>query len=140
MGLSDTSQSVLRGILLDSPRANLTRRFESDEMQAMIAAWGLHPDYAPDIAGGCVYPFIETNIDARQGISIVKGGSGRLIEGLTELIRDAGGEVRCGVPVEKIVMEDGRAVGVRLAGGEVIRRVQGGGREHDAEGAAEPDG
>ncbi len=117
----EAAQSVLRGILLDSMRANLTRRFESDEMQTMIAAWDLHPDYAPDIAGGCVYPFIETNIDARQGISIVKGGSGCLIEALTELIREAGGEVRCGAPVEKIVMEDGRAVGVRLGEGEVVR-------------------
>ncbi len=65
----DAVAPVLRGILADSLRANLTARFESPELQAMIAAWGLHPDTAPDIAGGCTYPFIETNIDARQGIA-----------------------------------------------------------------------
>lgn len=114
-------QPVLRGILLDSLRANLTARFESEEVQALIAAWGLHPDHAPDIAGGCVYPFLETNIDQQQGISIVKGGSGRLIHALAELIREAGGEVRSGTSVEKIVIEKGRAVGIRLASGEVVR-------------------
>jgi phytoene dehydrogenase-like protein len=114
-------QPVLRGILLESLRANLTARFESQALPAVIAAWGLHPDYAPDIAGGCVYPFLETNIDARQGISIVKGGSGRLIGALVELIRDAGGELRSAAPVEKIVIEKGRAVGIALTGGEVIR-------------------
>lgn len=115
---------VLRGILLDSLRANLTRRFESDAVRAMIAAWGMHPDNAPDIAGGCVYPFLETNIDASQGIAIVKGGSGRLIEALGDLIVEAGSEVRTSASVEKIVIENGRAVGVRLDGGETIHAAR----------------
>jgi hypothetical protein len=42
----------LRGILLDSLRANLGRRFQSDVVQALIAAWAMHLDYAPDISGG----------------------------------------------------------------------------------------
>jgi phytoene dehydrogenase-like protein len=117
-------QPVLRGILMDSLHANLTARFESTAMQAMIAAWGLHPDFAPDIAGGCFYPFLETNLDARQGIAVVKGGSGRLIDALVALIHDAGGEVRGSAPVEKIVIEQDRCVGVRLTDGEIIRSTR----------------
>jgi phytoene dehydrogenase-like protein len=101
-------QPALRGILLDSLRANLSARFESEEMRAVIAAWGLHPDYAPDIAGGCWYPFLETNIDQRQGIAIAKGGSGRVTHALADLIREAGGEVRTGASVDKIVIENVR--------------------------------
>lgn len=88
-------------------------------MRALVAAWGLHPDYAPDIAGGCWYPFIETNVDQRQGIAIAKGGSGRVTQALADLIREAGGEVRTGASVEKVVIEKSRAVGVRVEGGEI---------------------
>ena len=112
---------ALRGILLDSLRANLSTRFESDAVRALIAAWGMHVDYAPDIAGGCWMPFLETNVDERKGISLIKDGSGRVIAALVELVREAGGEVRCEQTVEEILIEDGRAVGVRLAGGEAIR-------------------
>ena len=84
-------QPVLKGILLDSLRSNLTARFQSDAVRALIAAWGMHLDCAPDIAGGCWMPFLETNSDERQGIPIVKGGSGRLITALSEMVRDTGG-------------------------------------------------
>ena len=109
-------QPVLRGLLLDSLRANLAMRFESEEVRALVAAWGLHPDYAPDSAGGCWYPFLETNVDQRRGIAIAKGGSGRLIDALVDQIREDGGEVRTGTAVEKILIENGRAVGIRVAG------------------------
>ena len=116
----DAVAPILRGILADSLRANLTARFESPELQAMIAAWGLHPDTAPDIAGGCTYPFLETNIDARQGIAIARGGSGNLMMALVALIEEAGGEVRCNATVERLIIENERAVGVELANGETL--------------------
>lgn len=115
----------LRGILQDSLRENLSDRFESEEVRALIAAWGLHPDHAPDIPGGLTYPFIETNLDARQGISIVKGGSGRLIDALAELIEEAGGEVRGSTNVDQIIVDGGCATGVRLSGGEIIQAGRG---------------
>ena len=118
--VSQEAQAALQGILLDSLRDNLTCRFENDAVQAMVAAWGLHIDYAPDIAGGCWMPFLESNVDEQIGISIIKGGSGRVTTALADLIRDAGGEVRTEQAVEQIVVEAGQAVGVRLASGEVI--------------------
>jgi phytoene dehydrogenase-like protein len=117
----EAARSALSGILLDSLRDNLSTRFESDAVRALVAAWGLHIDYAPDVAGGCWMPFLETNVDQRLGISLIQGGSGRLIDALVDLIRDTGGEVRCGQTVERVLIEGGRAVGVRLAGGEVVR-------------------
>jgi phytoene dehydrogenase-like protein len=115
------ARQALRGILLDSLRHNLTARFQSDAVQALIAAWGLHLDYAPDITGGCWMPFLETNVDERRGISLVKGGSGRVIHALSRMVQETGGEVRTSTTVEKILFENGRAVGVKLADGESIR-------------------
>ncbi|MDZ4392294.1 NAD(P)/FAD-dependent oxidoreductase, partial [Cypionkella sp.] len=37
--------------LLQSPRQWLTQTFESPKVQAMLGAWGMHLDFAPDVAG-----------------------------------------------------------------------------------------
>jgi phytoene dehydrogenase-like protein len=52
---------------------------------------------------------------------VPKGGGVRLVEGLTGIVQDAGGELRRGAEVERILVSGGRATGVRLAGGETIR-------------------
>ena len=51
----------------------------------------------------------------------VRGGMGSLSEALVRSIEARGGEVRTGTGVQRIVLEDGRAVGVELRGGEVVR-------------------
>src|SRR5262249_14279304 len=40
-------------LLTESLRRHLSARFESEAVRALIAAWGLHMDYAPDVPGGC---------------------------------------------------------------------------------------
>lgn len=119
--LPPEAANTIRGILLDSLRTNLSRRFESDVVQALIAAWALHLDYAPDVAGGCWMPFLETNGDERRGIPIARGGSGNMIQALVALLRDAGGRVVTQQTVQEILVEKGKAVGVRVAGGGELR-------------------
>jgi len=51
----------------------------------------------------------------------VKGGMGSLSEALVRSLEAAGGEVRLKSSVDRILMEEGRAVGVVLKGGEEIR-------------------
>ena len=48
------------------------------------------------------------------------GGIGRLVQGLASLVRSLGGVVRLGAEVERILVENGHASGVRLASGETI--------------------
>ena len=49
-------------------------------------------------------------------------GGGQVIPGhLVDVVRSHGGEVRTRVRVERIMVEDGRVAGVRLAGGEELR-------------------
>ncbi|MDX1532349.1 MAG: NAD(P)/FAD-dependent oxidoreductase, partial [Rhodothermales bacterium] len=50
------------------------------------------------------------------GIARPRGGSGRLSEALADAVRDAGGEIHVDAPVEEILVEGGRAVGVRVGG------------------------
>lgn len=51
----------------------------------------------------------------------VRGGARALIDGLVDAIRRNGGEIRLRSRVERVLLEDGKAVGVRLAKGEEIR-------------------
>ncbi|MFK7754433.1 MAG: phytoene desaturase family protein, partial [Sedimentitalea sp.] len=49
----------LAQFLMMSPRAWLDQTFESEHLKATLAAWGMHLDFAPDIAGGAVFPYLE---------------------------------------------------------------------------------
>ena len=73
---------------------------------------GGNPFSAPSIY--CLIAHLER----RWGVHFAMGGTGRLVDGLVKLIETQGGAVRCGTEVSEIIVEDGRATGVRLATGE----------------------
>lgn len=50
-----------------------------------------------------------------------KGGSGAMAAALARGVTKPGGEVRRGAHVERVIVEDGRAVGVELRSGRVVR-------------------
>lgn len=50
-----------------------------------------------------------------------KGGSGVLSQALAKSVESFGGTIRTNAKVERVLVENGKAVGVRLAGGEQIR-------------------
>ena len=60
------------------------------------------------------------HLERQWGVHFAMGGTGRLVDGLCGLILGQGGRVRCGEEVARIRVEDARATGVVLAGGEVI--------------------
>jgi len=55
-----------------------------------------------------------------NGAFTVEGTLQRVVDALVEAIERDGGEVITGVPVERIIVEDGRVVGLRLGGGATI--------------------
>lgn len=50
--------------------------------------------------------------------SIPQGGSGMLVSALTSFLEDHGGQILCGRQVSRLVIEDGRCVGVETAAGD----------------------
>ncbi|MFC6790174.1 phytoene desaturase [Methylobacterium komagatae] len=60
------------------------------------------------------------DLERRWGVHFAMGGTGKLVDGLVRLIRGQGGRVRLGAEVGEIVVENGAARGVRLAGGDFI--------------------
>ncbi|MGE3305172.1 MAG: phytoene desaturase family protein [Rhizobiaceae bacterium] len=112
-GLQDTVR-----LLLSSPRAWLDENFESPQVKATLAAWGMHLDFAPDIGGGAVFPYLESMANQSFGMVLGKGGADTMIKALAGMVESAGGTIVAGADVAEILTEGGKATGIRLASGE----------------------
>jgi phytoene desaturase len=60
------------------------------------------------------------SLERQFGVHWAMGGTGALVRGLVELLAARGVPVRCNADVRRITVENGRASGVELAGGERI--------------------
>lgn len=111
--------------LVSSPRQWLEATFEHPQVRALLGAWGMHLDFAPDIAGGAVFPYLEGMAGQAFGMVIGKGGADTAVQALVAAIRARGGVVECGLPVTRILRDGARASGVELADGRrlVARRA-----------------
>ena len=81
--------------------------------------------FHPLLVGG--NPFTTTSIytliaflERKWGVHFPIGGTGALVNGIVELIDGLGGTLRCDAEVERIVVEQGRATGVKLSSGESL--------------------
>jgi len=109
------------GTTLSTCRDWLGDTFESDAAHGLLAPWVLHTGLGPDQAtSGFMTQVIACALQL-GGMPVPKGGGVKLVEGLAGIVRDAGGELRMGAEVEQVLVSGGRAVGVRLAGGETVR-------------------
>ena len=106
--------------LLSSPRGWLTETFADDRVRALLAAWGMHLDFAPDVAGGAMFPYLEGMANQSFGMVLGKGGADTVVRALVAAITARGGTVECNAPVVRIVHSGGRATGVELADGRQI--------------------
>jgi phytoene dehydrogenase-like protein len=115
----------LARLLGQSTREFAEEHFETAEVRALVAAWGMHLDFPPDVPGGALFAFLESFASAANGMALGKGGARVLVDALVGVLRSRGGELRCAAEVEQVVVERGRATGVELAGGErlVARRA-----------------
>ncbi len=63
-----------------------------------------------------IVPYLER----LGGVHFAMGGMYTLVEAMGRLFRTLGGEVRCGMPVEQLLLKERRVTGVRLADGTSI--------------------
>jgi phytoene dehydrogenase-like protein len=105
-------------LLLSSPRAWLEENFETPHVRTTLAAWGMHLDFSPDIAGGAVFPYLESMANQSFGMVLGKGGADTIIRALAGMVKAAGGQITTGAEVAEITVSGGKANGVRLASGE----------------------
>ena len=87
-------------------KAVLAAQFGDHGLPPAQASFAIHAMIFNHYLGGAAYPV---------------GGSARIAETMAPVIEKAGGAIVIGAEVASIVIEDGRAVGVRMAKGEEIR-------------------
>jgi phytoene desaturase len=108
-------------VRLESYRSVLglvSRHIESEKLRQVFSFHPLlvggDPQHAP-----AIYALI-CFLERKWGVHFAQGGMGAVVHALCRLLGDLGGELRLSRPVEEIVIERGRARGVRVAGGEEI--------------------
>src|SRR5438034_3286619 len=95
--------------------------FTSRHIQAFLL-WMAFQVFQPvDVPGSGVLPYQQTFGRQQRSWSIPVGGSGRLTAALTGYLADHGGTVLCGRRVTRLLLADGRCVGVETEGGEQYR-------------------
>ena len=107
-------------LMVSSPRNWLNANFKNDKLKAMMAAWGMHLDFGPDVAGGALFPYLESMACQSFGMALGQGGANTIIRAMQTVIEANGGEVRVNSNVEKIITDNDRALGVLLNDGTRI--------------------
>ncbi|UCM91228.1 phytoene desaturase family protein [Streptomyces marincola] len=110
---------LLRSLALPARRLG-DEEFTGPGGPLLLAGSALHADLTPESAGSGAFGWLLTMLGQRHGWPVPAGGAGRLTDALTRRFTALGGEVRCGAPVTRIDVRDGRCTGVRLAGGERV--------------------
>jgi phytoene desaturase len=118
---TDMARVVPAMMRLESYRTvyGLVSRFVEDERLRQVLS------FHPLLVGG--NPFTTTSIyslipylERTWGVHFPMGGTGRLVQGLLDLIHGLGGSIRYGSTVEQIRVEGRQVRGVRLASGEMV--------------------
>jgi phytoene dehydrogenase-like protein len=108
------------GNVLVSSRDWLTQTFASERAHGLLAPWVLHTGLGPDAAASGFMTQVIGVAVQEGGMPIPRGGGARLVDALVRLIEDNGGSCETGCDVERVLVRDGEATGVRLAGGEEV--------------------
>jgi len=118
LGVKGFGDLVRTGLL--PVRRFAEENFEGEGGALLIAGCGLHADMTPESAASGFFGWMLAAIGQSQGWPVPRGGAGALTAALVRRFAAAGGELRCGSPVDEVVVEHDRAVGVRV-GDRVVR-------------------
>ncbi len=110
---------VARMLVISAHRLGI-ERFTGEGPQLLLNCNALHADFPLDGPGSGLFGWIMCMLAQEVGFPVPEGGAGRLTEAMAARLRSRGGEIVTDARVERIVVHDGRAVGVDVAGGERI--------------------
>jgi phytoene dehydrogenase-like protein len=105
---------------LMSGRAFLRNKFDGWDVDQLWSPWLLHAGLGPDhTTGGVMLPIMAMSMH-NFGLPIVAGGAAHFVSAFSRILEENGVEIKLGNPVDSIILDKGRAVGVRVAGETVM--------------------
>lgn len=126
--LSRLSREVQRDVLelfTRSAREFLAQWFENAPVQAAFGFDAVVGNYASPDTPGSAYVLLHHvfgEVNGNKGSwGHVVGGMGSITRMMAEACAEQGVDIRLNSPVEQVLVEGGRAIGVRLANGEEMR-------------------
>ncbi|HYE45927.1 MAG TPA: NAD(P)/FAD-dependent oxidoreductase [Caulobacter sp.] len=123
--LDTTARRDLLALFSQSAGDWLDGWFESDPIKAVLGFDGVVGNYASPYAAGSAYVLLHHvfgEVNGKKGAwGHAIGGMGAISQAIASAAREKGVEVRTGVGVAQILVENGRAVGVVTEAGETLR-------------------
>lgn len=112
-------------VMTQSVRDFLDERFESNEIKTTLATDGVIGTNGGPATPGTAYILLHHVMGGAAGArglwGFIRGGMGAISEALAASARAHGATIRTDAAVERILVRDGRAVGVVLQNGEEIK-------------------
>src|SRR5579872_3965385 len=123
-GLSPKDLTAMVKIFTASAAELLDEWFESEEVKVTLATDGVIGANGGPRSPGTAYILLHHvmgSVGGKRGLwGFVRGGMGAVSNAIADSARSAGAEIRTSAEVERIKVQDGRARGVVLKGGEEI--------------------
>ncbi|MEM8638966.1 MAG: beta-carotene ketolase CrtO [Cyanobacteria bacterium P01_G01_bin.54] len=110
--------------MITSPSELLDEWFESETVKAPLARLAAEIGAPPSQKGIAVGAMMMA-MRHHPGMSRPRGGTGALIQALVKLVQTLGGTILTEQTVERVLIDKGQAVGVRVANGREYRAIKG---------------
>ena len=121
-GVDDTLD-LLR-TMLSSPMDNINEYFDSEFLKAPLARLSAELS-SPPSQKAMAFGAMMMVMRHEPGMARPRGGTGALTEALVKAVQNLGGVILTDQKVEQVLVDDGKAVGVRVAGGKEYRANKG---------------
>lgn len=119
----ETGDEELLQTLLTVPVKDLMERFfESEEIRGAVCLVGDQGDIAaPGSALSAAYFRVGFLREDVENLGIVRGGMGNITQAMARSAEAYGASIRTDAEVKRIVIDNGKVIGVELVNGEVLR-------------------
>lgn len=115
LGLSGALRFARFGTL--SVRRLAQENFAGEAPGLLLAGNAIHTDLAPESAASGIFGWLLAMLGQTVGFPVPVGGAGQLTAALVSRLQAAGARLECNARVERVLVRDGRAVGVRTTDG-----------------------
>ncbi len=97
---------------------SIARRVRSPHVRQLLGRFATYVGTSPYLAPATLG--VISHVELNEGVWYPRGGVYTIARALEGLARSAGADIRLNTDVQRIIVRDGRATGVLLAGGETL--------------------